>query len=523
MNKSLGVFFAATVMNSGTALANTCGELSLGDESLRALLAAPAAARPVLLDLLQAQLNSTPEARTSLATLLGTQLDRALVVREPADFRVRLKQELAPVCDLAERLAATPSERRTGAADQTATDMYVLATMGADADQNTSQLLESLSAAGQKALQGEGSRSGEDAPPPHTSESRTFQRDADLHSGLFDTRQRVGRCVTEDTPTGICTQIQTDINKVCGDITQPISLACSERLFADLSERFAILEKAHERAAAVSADSELTQGLARDLNRTRPMFHRAASIEAHRIASYGLYAGPSFQLQHDGEWKGGTEILFQQQTEIFPKGGLKCPKGVGLIWCRGYFEASFATPDEFASEVESETALPTDVFDSKGRLRVEGGWIGHLNDWMGIQLGGGFASPLSDSLDFSRAEFRGKLGVHLQTLHNDGMLGQLGFGVVHDRSRVFMRGTDDPETAEVELPVPVESFDRFYIDATALFPKLELGGWRLAARLSGDWPIDGNEQADVRVSVLFYYPFNSWLETFKPTLRATQN
>jgi hypothetical protein len=81
---------------------------------------------------------------------------------------------------------------------------------------------------------------------------------------------------------------------------------------------------------------------------------------------------------------------------------------------------------------------------------------------------------------------------------------------------VYLRGIDNPDTPEVEQPVPEESFDRFYLDATALFPKIELGGWRLAARLSGDWPIDGNEQADVRMSVLFYYPFNRWLETFKP-------
>lgn len=144
---------------------------------------------------------------------------------------------------------------------------------------------------------------------------------------------------------------------------------------------------------------------------------------------------------------------------------------------------------------------------------------GHLSDWAGFQVGGGFASPIDDGVDVARAEFRGRLGVHLQTLHNDGMLGQLGFGYAHDRSRSFLRGTDNPETPDVDERQRDTAFDRFYVDATALFPRLDVGGWRLAARLSGDWPIDGNDEADLRMSVLFYYPFNDWLETFRPKLK----
>lgn len=314
-----------------------------------------------------------------------------------------------------------------------------------------------------------------------------------------------------------CVAILEEVNQACPDLPESNSTRCSERLFQETSRRFAAIKEAHKRAEGISADAPQTRELARLVANATPLFNRAAHVEANRVASYGLYAGPSFQLQDDGGWSGGSEILFRQQTEIFQPGRMQCPN-VFLSWCRGYFEASFTTPDEYPTSVESEDDVPLDVFDSKGRLRVEGGLIAHVNDWVGFELGGGLGSPLGSNNGFSRAEFRGKVGLHLQTLHNDGMLGQLSFGAMHDRSRVYLRGTDNPDTPLVDERTSVESFDRFYVDATALFPNLELGGWRLAGRLSGDWPIDGNEQADIRLSVLFYYPFNKWLDTFKPKL-----
>jgi hypothetical protein len=543
MKSSIQLLLAAGVMSSGSVAAETCGQLGLGDEALRALLAAPAAARPVLLDLLQAEFQSTPEAKDSLVALLGPQLDRALLTREPTAFRSRLADELAPLCQLAALVAApvAPTGNGSEAPGQISdppgsaeSKMFESATRGAKPGEKTADLLNELSEAGRIAFASNstlavsrerrrddlGERSGDD-----TAQFADFEHQTFVHENLMrpeETRRICGD--PEDSRNrreGVsarCEAILNEVDTACPDLPESNSLRCSERLFRETSQRFAVIQAAHERAENVSADAPQTQELARLRAHAEPLFQRSASVEAHRVASYGLYAGPSFQLADDGGWKGGTEILFKQQTEIFQPGRLHCLSNF-LSWCRGYFEASFTTPDEFPTEVESDSGVPVEIFDSKGRLRIEGGWIGHINDWAGIEVGGGFASPLSDSSGFSRAEYRGKLGIHLQTLHNDGMLGQLSFGVLHDRSRVYLRGTDNPDTSAVELPVPVESFDRFYLDATALFPKIELGGWRLAARLSGDWPIDGNEQADVRVSALFYYPFNSWLETFRPKLQ----
>lgn len=543
MKTKLSIMFAATVLASSPVAAEACAGLSLSDEALGALLAAPGAARPVLLELLQVQLQSTPPAKDSLVALLGTQLDRALLTREPSAFRTRLAEELAPLCQLAALVAAPiapPGDESKADAqisdptDSVESEMFESVTRGAKEGETTAELLDALRKAGRTAFarnstkavsrerrRGDLTERGGD----ESAQFADFEHQTFVHENLMrpeETRRicgdQAGSRTRREGVSVRCEAILNEVNTACPDLPESNSLRCSERLFRETSQRFAVIKAAHERAGEISADAPQTQELARLRTHAEPLFQRSASVEAHRVASYGLYAGPSFQLADDGGWKGGTEILFKQQTEIFQPRRLHCP-GSFFSWCRGYFEASFTTPDEFPTEVQSDSGVPVETFDSKGRLRIEGGLLAHFNDWAGIEFGGGFASPLGDSSGFSRAEFRGKLGVHLQTLHNDGMLGQLSFGVLHDRSRVYLRGMDNPDTSVVELPVPAESFDRFYLDATALFPKIELGGWRLAARLSGDWPIDGNEQADVRVSALFYYPFNSWLETFRPKLQ----
>lgn len=548
MKTQLTMMLAATVLGSSPVAAETCYRLSLSDEALGALLAAPGAARPVLLELLQAQLSSTPQAQDSLVALLGSQLDRALVNRDAAAFRRSLALELAPVCTLAS-LLATPAahvppriESKAVAPEER---MFESATRGAAKGETTDDLLDALREAGRTAFAGDSTRSvGSDATrgdvdpakagpmgsPSQTSDETfaAFEHQTVVHENLMrstenrrlcrksqDKDERKAEKYSSVSPH--CGAILEEVNQACPDLPESNSPRCSERIFQETSRRFAAIKEAHKRAEGISADAPQTRELARLVANATPLFNRAAHVEANRVASYGLYAGPSFQLQDDGDWNGGSEILFRQQTEIFQPGRMQCPN-VFLSWCRGYFEASFTTPDEYPSSVKSEDQVPLDVFDSKGRLRVEGGLIAHVNDWVGFELGGGLGSPLGGSSGFSRAEFRGKLGLHLQTLHSDGMLGQLSFGAMHDRSRVYLRGTDNPDTPLVDERTSVESFDRFYVDATALFPNLELGGWRLAGRLSGDWPIDGNEQADIRLSVLFYYPFNKWLDTFKPKL-----
>ena len=292
-------------------------------------------------------------------------------------------------------------------------------------------------------------------------------------------------------------------------------LPCSHFLTRLMSNRYLTIEESATAAAALSKDAtetKLIQQLKRDAT---PRYANVISLEARRDANYGLFAGPSMVLQEDGSWDAGTEIVARFETEVFPSNFFICPSR--MKWCRASTEINFMTPGtKFSKEVENQENLPVNPFDSTGRLQARFNYRMHFNDWAGIEFGIGLTSPINDAFEFNRIEPRVQLGTHFQTVFTDGVLGSVSIGVAHDRFREVIVTADDPGTMDVDETVRGKEFNRFYADANILFPSLKLGGWRLAANVKADWPIDGNQEADLRTSILFYYPFNDWLDGFRP-------
>lgn len=223
--------------------------------------------------------------------------------------------------------------------------------------------------------------------------------------------------------------------------------------------------------------------------------------------------GPSQVLQDDGKWKEGSEYLLRFNTEVFDSEstGYDSLCLLRKSWCRGYTDISYTSPGVLPKEVE-DPSVPPNPFKQEGTLRVRAGIISHSNPWFGMEYGIGLSSPIEDGNDFSRVEPMARVGAHFQTLYNDGVVGELSVGLAHDRSRTYLtdKGTADN-------PIYEDEFNRLYLEGTVLFPRAEiLGGWRLAGRLSMDAPINGDSEAEVRASVLVYYPLSNWLDTFKP-------
>ncbi len=325
---------------------------------------------------------------------------------------------------------------------------------------------------------------------------------------------------------------QLDVND------KPLNLArCSNQVYQEIGRRYQTIvsnTKTAEEVATKNKDKRVAgmKSLALDL---QPRVEYAAALEAStRSANYGLYAGPSWNLQDDGKWKNGSEFLLRFNTEVFNIQGnqacLGAPKSwTRSGWCRGYTDISFVTPGPFPKESSNLTALPVNPFDQEGQLRVRAGIINHWNPWVGLEYGIGATSPIQDSNPFSRVEPQARLGLHFQTLYSDGVVGELSFGYLHDRSRTLLVDLDpgmnsspvgdgdDPVVNASNDYVAKDYFDRAYLEGTVLFPRAEiLGGWRLAGRLGIDAPLNGNSKADVRASVLIYYPLSNWLDTFKP-------
>lgn len=306
---------------------------------------------------------------------------------------------------------------------------------------------------------------------------------------------------------------------------------CSQLVYQEIGSRYGtIVSKTAiaEELGKASNDPRIA-GMKKLANDMRPRVEYAAALEAStRGANYGLYAGPSRVLQDDGKWKDGTEFLLRFNTEVFNNNPstFLCPLG---SWCRGFTDISYTTPGSFPKETANPAALPVNPFDQEGELRVRTGIISHLNPWFGMEYGVGFTSPVEDSAGFSRIEPMARVGAHFQTLYSDGVVGEVSMGLAHDRSKSFLLDLDpntnsstvgdgtDPAVNSRNDFVQKDYFNRAYMEGTVLFPRAEiLGGWRLAARLSLDAPLNGNSEAEARASVLFYYPLSNWLDTFKP-------
>lgn len=499
--------------------AGDCGSVALSDEALGELVAMPAprkAARLVLRDAVAASFGQLPgDARGQLLEVLEARLQIAFDAPTVATPRASLQEAARPVCALAAQMAAlvpvpdsvVPATFRLSDTPKTA------AKPSEDVKTVLEQLAKDAAEAEAKVQTEDGSyRSG-------------LQQLIDVHSGLTDMRYRRARtgidleaeCLTR-TPGAACDVIKKTVIAWCDDLGLVNTARCSDRLFEEIARRHARIDDALSRARALSVDAEQTVKIASIHERFHNQAAEASGVQAGRTASYGLFAGPSFVLEDDGSWKGGSEVLFRQQTEIFDRDSRLC--GGVINWCRGFFEASFTTPEAYPREVASSETIGVDPLKGKGRLRISTGLISHWNEWIGYEAGIGLSSPLDDKAKVARVEPRVHLGLHFQTLHGDGMLGQVGIGFAHDRAREFLLGVDNPQTPDVDERTRDTDFNRFYLDATALFPDLKLGEWRLAARLTGDWPVDGNSEAEIRTSILFYYPFSSWLQSYQPKVKT---
>jgi len=293
--------------------------------------------------------------------------------------------------------------------------------------------------------------------------------------------------------------------------------SCSSTIYDEIKRRNDVLDKQWTDALAVMADAKQTATIGDWRSTSAGWLKRAIAREAVRGASYGLSAGPSFVLQDGGDWKEGVEVFASFNTEAFDRN--HCP---GARICRGFFDASFLTPDTYPTEVDNDQDLPIAVFDTKGRLRIRAGYQLHWTDFLGMEFGIGVTSPISDQQNSVRAEPRAHIGLHLQTAYPDRAIGEVFVGYARDKSWERLVDTDGDLTTTTDQLLQ-QRFDRFLIEGTLLFPGVDLGGFSLAARLSADAPLSGNTQSEIRTSILLYYPLNSWLEKFRPTVKASES
>lgn len=289
---------------------------------------------------------------------------------------------------------------------------------------------------------------------------------------------------------------------------------CSRNIFDEIKRRNDVLETQLQEATVLKPDATQTRQLAAYQHIRSRELKDALGAEILRGGGfYGFYAGPSFLLQDGGDWKSGTEIYANFNTEAFDRD--HCP------WasiCRAFFDASFVTPDAFPSEVEDGSTSPIAVFDAKGRLRIRGGYQMHWTEWLGAEAGVGVTSPIADRLTSVRAEPRAHVGLHLQTAYPDLAVGEVFLGYGRDMSWERLVDDDGDLTTTADQRVE-QRFDRLLLDGTLLFPRVELGGFSLGVRLSADLPWSGDTQSEIRGSVLLYYPFNKELEKYRPKVK----
>lgn len=254
-----------------------------------------------------------------------------------------------------------------------------------------------------------------------------------------------------------------------------------------------------------------------------PYIEQSGSANMSRVAQYGIYAGPNYSLSGDGSWKAGGEFLARfDNAVISPGDGGSAPFSCfrWFIWCRGYSEFSYQT---IAALDKSKTSAqaPFDPFaQSGGYFRFNAGWRMHLTEWFGFEAGAGLSSlPNGGGTNETKLKVRETLGVHLQTIFSDGALGQLFFGTAHDK--FWTRSVlDDP--SKPDGPSHLEkNRSRWIVDGLVMFPDLDVGGWKMAGRLSADTPTDGHGPSDVRASLLLYYPLNGWIQSNLPKKSAT--
>lgn len=473
---------------------------------------------------------SAPELAEVLAAGLARETDAARFERK-LGLAVEAGCGAAPATGVA---ASTPEAASAPDDPALALIARVAAGHGSSAKDETTGYasFEALKAAptDEPAAADNGQATTADKPPSKEEEARLrLQAVRDRTLSLLSAHEQMSNpdYSLEEPASSICPTVQATLSanyqgpkRADGTITRPHNLArCSNLVYQELARGYQAVVEGVKAIETLTKDSKpdpkvmtALKTLALDL---QPRVEYAAALEAAtRSANYGLYVGPSQVLQDDGEWKEGSEFLARFNTEVFDSENTGYTLCVFTAsWCRGYTDISYTSPGTVPKEA-ANPALPPNPFKQEGTLRVRAGILSHANPWFGMEYGIGLSSPIQDQNGFSRVEPMARVGAHFQTLYSDGVVGELSVGLAHDRARTYLIASGP---ADHPVYRQQDEFNRVYLEGTVLFPRAEiLGGWRLAGRLSMDAPINGDSEAEVRASVLVYYPLSSWLDTFKP-------
>jgi len=323
----------------------------------------------------------------------------------------------------------------------------------------------------------------------------------DLHTGLFDCEE--------------ITNCPATLKKICSNAERDVS-QCSRKVFAAIQRRKMVMEKSLATAKSIDAAATQTMAIETLFDDGRERYRDAVALETLRGPFYGLYAGPSFSLNENDGFDEGVEVFANFNTEASP-GPIKIVK-----FSRGVFDVRFLSSNSFPSETKDGESVPVSVFKSTGELRLRARYQVHLTDWIGIEGGLGATSLISDNSSFTRIEPRTDIAMRFQTSYPDRAIGELMLGYSHDES--WRRTLDTDGDLETTMDRVVEKqFDRIFVEGSLLFPNVDLGGFSLGARLSANFPVSGSTQSELRASILLYYPFNAWLEKFRPSVAKPAN
>jgi hypothetical protein len=294
---------------------------------------------------------------------------------------------------------------------------------------------------------------------------------------------------------------------------------------------FAVIRDADKQAEAVDSGSAEAKRIKGHIGNATSLINQSTSIDSIREPRNGLFVGPSFSLKDDGGWENGGEIVAQFESGVKdPLGMLEtlCPNFDFVAWCRMGSEFSYRTigaldtstdmPASAAgrSNAKADGSGAINPFDkSGGFFRMTGHAQIHFSEWFGIQGILGLSALHTGSSDGLITQPRVGIGAHFQTLYADGALGQMFVGYVHDR--VWRRDVPiDAMNPETEFR-DEKNYNRWLIDGLFFLPSVEIGGFRVAARLTADAPINHRGPSDVRASLLFHHDFGAFVEGFDPS------
>lgn len=412
----------------------------------------------------------------------------------PEAFKAALDAQLTPLCGL---LAASPAPSPNA-------ETGLITPAEVKKEDTVDMTLDELLASANRAYHGEGW--------PAAS-SNTTAADLSLNK-LTDYHRVMLECAKKNKPAA-CEE-SADVAKVLCSGMANNSAKCSSKIYTEIQKRAEVITHELEASVALSGDAKQTKQIEAIRRTTEDAFRDVIGEETLRGSFYGLFAGPSFVVEDDGSWKSGVEVMGSFNTEIFDDDHCWHAR-----FCRGFFDISLVTPDAFPTEVENSDELPIAVFDTKGRIRVRAGYQHHWSDWFGFEMGVGITSPIADRQASVRAEPRAHAGFHFQTAYPDRAIGEFFIGYARDQAWERLVDADGDLTTIDDQSVE-KRFDRLLFEGTLLFPRVNLAGFSMAARFSADAPWSGDTQSEMRVSILFYYPLNSWLERFKPTVKQAE-